>query len=646
MADSGNLQWQRRFGGVLGVVLLAFALAYRFFPDLLHVQRSEHAASSYPLQVPGQPMGFDQRPGVQTYDPADAGPPISLAPSPVILARQQAANEGEDTRSPASEQVTTWLNLADQALAAGKLVGEQDSALSLYRQAFAVEPDNRAVLAGLAQVARQLTASAQQALDEGDSVEAEDTLVHLRSVPNAEAEVARLEHQLKVLDQVTPMLARAADLLKQDKALERGDGSALAIYREVLTLDVDNSVATQGLQQIQQVVLDQALAAVARNDYSGIDAAVDRAADILPGSQALQDTRSRIERIRRQQAENLLAQARSALDGGNRDLAQKLAAQALAISPDLPGIDAFNTELRNARLYANYRPGQVFRDRFLDRAGSAPGMVVIPTGRFMMGSAEDSKDHQASESPQHLVTIENGFALGRSEITVGQFREFINASGYVTDAERLGSASVYDDDSGRMHDERGADWEHAYNGRKAERNAPVVSISWNDAKAYVEWLSQRTGKAYRLPSEAEFEYALRAGTASPYWWGTGAPTSKVENVTGAQDRLPSGRRWANSFRGYADGYWGPAPVMSFAANAFGLFDMGGNVSEWTQDCWHDNYVRAPGDGRAWVNPGCSARVIRGGSWGSSPAQVRSAYRLGAAADTRSGRVGFRVLRVL
>jgi formylglycine-generating enzyme required for sulfatase activity len=273
-------------------------------------------------------------------------------------------------------------------------------------------------------------------------------------------------------------------------------------------------------------------------------------------------------------------------------------------------------------------------------------MVVIPTGSFMMGSPDNERGHEASESPQHEVTIATGFALGRSEVSVAQFREFVRASDYVPDSRRLGGASVYDGASGVMRDDSRASWEDDYAGRPAGATDPVVNVSWNDAHAYVEWLSRRTGKNYRLPSEAEFEYALRAGTTSRYWWGDGTPQSKVENLTGSSDRSQRGRRWTNSFPGYRDGYWGPAPIQSFSPNPFGLYDIGGNVSEWVADCWHDNYTRAAHDGSAWVNPGCARRVLRGGSWGSAPEQVRSAYRFGADVATRSGRVGFRVARVL
>jgi formylglycine-generating enzyme required for sulfatase activity len=117
-------------------------------------------------------------------------------------------------------------------------------------------------------------------------------------------------------------------------------------------------------------------------------------------------------------------------------------------------------------------------------------------------------------------------------------------------------------------------------------------------------------------------------------------------MTGARDRSPSGRRWGNGVPGYADGHWGPAPVASFAREAFGTHDLLGNVSEWVLDCWHDSYHRAPTDGRAWVNPGCRERVVRGASWASDLTQARSAFRLQVPAETTSARVGFRVARDL
>ncbi|MFZ1390942.1 MAG: formylglycine-generating enzyme family protein, partial [Dokdonella sp.] len=367
---------------------------------------------------------------------------------------------------------------------------------------------------------------------------------------------------------------------------------------------------------------------------------------IRPGSQALLDTRSQVESLRRQRGETVLAQARSALDAGDADLAEKLAREAQVISTDLAGLDDFSKRLRNARLYASFSPGQVFSDRFLDTSGSAPAVVVIPAGQFVMGSPADESGHRDDEEPQRQVQIPVGFAIGQTEVTVAQFRVFTRAINYRSEAERAGTGSVYDESSGRMNDRRGIDWQRDYEGGRASDKLPVLNVSWNDASEYVAWLSQRTGKKYRLPSEAEFEYVLRAGSDTPYWWGTGDPKSVLTNVTGDGDRSPSKRSWGRAFNNYSDGYWGPAPVKSFPANPFGVHDIDGNLSEWVDDCWHDNYVRAPRDSTAWINPGCVRRVIRGGSWGSAPDQVRSAYRLSVPADTRSARLGFRVVREL
>jgi formylglycine-generating enzyme required for sulfatase activity len=175
---------------------------------------------------------------------------------------------------------------------------------------------------------------------------------------------------------------------------------------------------------------------------------------------------------------------------------------------------------------------------------------------------------------------------------------------------------------------------------------PVIHVSWRDARAYANWLAERTGLGYRLPTEAEFEYALRARSQSRYWWGERSPETPLENLTGDADLSPNGANWSVAFARYSDGHWGPAPVGSFPANPFGLHDMAGNVMEWTEDCWHDSFVRAPSDGSAWVNPGCGERVIRGGSWSSTPEMSRSAYRLAGSETSNDIRVGFRVARDL
>lgn len=636
---------QRTLGGAIGILLLAFGLGYHFFPGLFHnepeaaARRSVAARQAPTVVVP---------PAVESAsDELNAGPPLTLAPTAVIAARLAR----DDTTlpkqlTPDPPKLRALLDRADKALAAGHIDDSKDGAAALFAQAAKEKPDSRRAAQGVIDVRARLVAQADRAIALGNADDAGEQLALLQSLPGSAADVARLQAAIKTLTDVRPLLAKAAGLLQQGKADQPAGHSALDIYRQVQQLDPQNAVAEQGIIDVQHAVLDRALAALAHDDFAGADKVLAEAAAIRPGSQQWRDVRARVEAMRTQRANSVLAQAHSALDAGNIALAKQLAAQASAISPQLAGLAAFAQQLSNAQLYASHRPGQVFTDRYIDLPGQSPAMVVIPTGSFAMGATSSDEGRQASEMPQHTVTIANGFAISRSTITVGQFREFVRASGYVPDSVRLGGASVYDERTGAMRDDSHATWQDDYAGHKAADNLPVVNVSWNDAKAYADWLSKRTGKVYRLPSEAEFAYALRGGTTTRYWWGDGTPREKVENLTGSKDRSPSGRRWTHSFRGYGDGYWGPAPVMSFMPNPFGLYDMGGNVSEWTSDCWHDNFVRAPDDGSAWINPGCTVRVLRGGSWGSSPEQARSAWRQGADAGVRSGRVGFRVVRVL
>ena len=645
MPRNVTLRRQRFLGGTLGVIVLGFALTYHFYPELFHVAPGQAPQRAMSL---GGVLPTDNLPPqrVAAINELNAGPPLTLAPTAVIVARNRNNASLPEQKSAESPAVKTLLDRALKALHAGQLAGDPESAAALFIQALNEKPDSRRAVQGLFDVRARLVAEIDQDIAVGDVDAAEDLLDTLRTLPNAEQEVAHLEANLKTLVTVRPMLVKAAGLLQQGKADRPRGGNALDLYHQVQQLDPQNAVAEQGIFQVQRAVLDRALAAVAQNDFAGAEQQLAEAQAIRPGSQQMHDVQQRIEDIRQQRARGVLTQAQLALDAGNLELATKLVAQARSIDSGLAALVEVDEQLTNARLYANFKPGQVFDDRYVDLPGKSPAMLVIPTGRFLMGAAAENKDRTDAQVPQHQVTLAKGFAVARTEITVGEFREFVRTSGYVPDSAKLGGASVYDERSGAMRDDPKASWQDDYAGRKADDNLPVVNISWNDAVAYAAWLSQRTGQQYRLPSEAEFEYVLRGGTTTRYWWGDKAPDQKVENLTGSGDRSRSGRRWSHAFRGYRDDFWGPAPVMSFAANPFGLYDIGGNVSEWIADCWHDNYIRAPDDGTAWINPGCSAHVVRGGSWGSAPDQVTSAYRQGANSDVRSGRVGFRVVREL
>jgi formylglycine-generating enzyme required for sulfatase activity len=646
MPSNATLQRQRTLGGMVGIAVLACGLGYHFFPGLFHAApveavRPDVAApmAAVPGSAPAASMPADEE--------RNAGPPLTLAPTAVIAARLSREHASlPRQRTPDPPKLRALLERADKALAAGRLDGDQDGAVALYLRAAKEKPDSRRAAQGVIDVRARLVAQAGREIALGNAEEASAQLALLRRLPGSTDELARLTAGLQTLDTVRPLLTKAAGLLRQGKADQPVGGSALDVYRQVQRLDPQNAVAEQGILDVQRAVLDRALAAVAKNDFATAQKVLAEARAIRPGAQQLHEVRQRVESMRTARAQGVLAQAQSALDAGNPVLAQQLAAQARGIDAALPDLAAFAVDLADARLYAGHKPGQVFSDRFIDLPGQAPAMVVVPVGDFTMGASTDDGERHPAELPPHQVSFAQGFAMSRSTVTVGQFREFVRASGYVPDAVKRGGASVYDERTGAMRDDARATWQDDYAGRRAADNLPVVNVSWRDAKAYADWLAKHTGQAYRLPSEAEFAYALRAGTATRYWWGDGTPKGKPENLTGAKDRSPSGRHWSHAFRDYGDGYWGPAPVMSFAPNPFGLYDMGGNVTEWMADCWHDNYIHAPLDGSAWLNPGCGTRVLRGGSWGSSPEQARSGWRQGIDADVRSGRVGFRVVREL
>ena len=272
--------------------------------------------------------------------------------------------------------------------------------------------------------------------------------------------------------------------------------------------------------------------------------------------------------------------------------------------------------------------GRVFQDVLSD-GHLGPEMVVIPAGRFMMGSETGS----SSERPTHEVRIPKGFALGKYEITVGEFREFADASGYR--AER--GCMVYD---GGWKYDRALSWKNP--GFKQNDDHPVTCIAVADAQAYVKWLSKETTQNYRLPSESEWEYAARAGTSTKYSFGD--DEDLLCDFENGRDRTIKRRNpdWPVDVYGCRDGFAYTAPVGQFHPNRFGLYDTQGNVSERVQDCWHDNYEGAPRDGSAWISGNCIPSTLRGGSWMSNPDSMRTTDRGGNESAVYS--FGFRVAR--
>ena len=252
-----------------------------------------------------------------------------------------------------------------------------------------------------------------------------------------------------------------------------------------------------------------------------------------------------------------------------------------------------------------YQAGDTFRD-----CSVCPEMVVVPAGSFMMGSPESEAGRYNPEGPRHKVTIAKPFAVGKYEVTVREYAAFVDETGGLSDNKN--------------------EWLNP--GFEQSDAHPVVLVSWEDATGFAYWLSKKTGHQYRLLSEAEWEYAARAGTTTAY---------------------SSGPVIFKNMANFDNNNGGTVAVGSYPANAFGLHDVHGNVWEWVEDCWHGDYNGAPTNGSAWLN-NCDyvdalnghGRVLRGGSWFSGPRGLRSADRFRLDATSRGSGVGFRVARTL
>jgi formylglycine-generating enzyme required for sulfatase activity len=248
--------------------------------------------------------------------------------------------------------------------------------------------------------------------------------------------------------------------------------------------------------------------------------------------------------------------------------------------------------LGGAQADGDHKPGETFRD-----CADCGEMVVVPAGEFDMGSND-----APVEQPVHHVVLAAPVAIGRREVTFAEWDLCVAA----------GACKYSPSDHGWGRGDR-----------------PVIDVSWDDAKIFLAWLSQKTGHTYRLPSEAEWEYAARGGSISSYPWGKeiGVGHAKCLDCGGGDAR-------------------GTEPVGSFRPNAFGLYDTVGNAAEWVQDCWNPSYRAAPRDGSAWTSGDCSLRVLRGGSFASKATAVRSSSRFRYDEDVRYYAIGFRVVREL
>ena len=264
-----------------------------------------------------------------------------------------------------------------------------------------------------------------------------------------------------------------------------------------------------------------------------------------------------------------------------------------------------------------------------------PRMVVVPAGRFMMGSSDEEQGRWPDEGPRREVHVSASFALGKFEVTREEFAAFARATGHEPDA-----GCVYWDAERMQEWYSWSDPGFAQTGRH-----PVTCVNWQDATAYASWLSVRTGQTYRLPSEAEWEYAVRAGTLESRYWGPRSDQAcNHANVFDATSKNQNAFRW--DAHECDDGFAFTSPAGRFRPNAYGLHDMLGNVFEWVEDCWNDSYRDAPLNGIVWLEGDCTRRILRGGSWINHQWQVRSASRIAYRITERSPNLGFRIAKTL
>lgn len=587
--------------------------------------------------------------------PAARVQPAAAAPAArVTIGGEDAAETVQRWQPPAVEiagdGVAAARRQAAQAFEQGRLYEDAQAAVPLWLALLQRDAKDRQAVAGLKRARQQLLEDANallvRPLKQREAVaQASDMALVLLTIAPDDPRVRQLQSRVEMAQRVIAYNRAGEEDLRAGRIGEDGDG-AIPNFREALALNPDDARARQGLAAAESGLIGRAETAARASDFATAGTWLAEAAKVRDSSITIADAFERIERIR---ADTLIRLR----DEGLRDLATpqglKAAREKLedALRMALPGdpvVGQLRERIELVTHYGSFRPRQVFSDALRD-GGRGPQMIVVPHGGFQMGAGDTELGASDAEKPSHYVRFERGFALSITEVTVADFRRYVQASNARPRATRRGHSIVYDERSGNFVRHSGVDWQSDYNGGPALANSPVMHVSVRDAEHYAIWLSEQTGRSYRLPSEAEFEYVLRAGSSGRYPWGdAGTPPPRSGNFTGAEDVSPSGRRWYNAFVGYGDGWWGPAPVGSFEPNAWGVHDVAGNLSEWVADCWHASYRRAPADGAAWFNPGCRQRVIRGGNWANAPEQTRAAWRQSQDSDTTSARIGFRLVR--
>ena len=438
------------------------------------------------------------------------------------------------------------------------------------------------------------TARAKTAVESDETIAEQPETAPAKAPPAEKDEVARL------------MAAAEADL--KARRLTKPEGNnAWDRYLRILELMPAHPEAVKGLDRVIEGYKGLFADAVELEDFDKATGYLSSIRDLNPDSPMLEEGEQRLKAARQARADRLAEQE-------SKRLAEEEARQA-----------------------------ERERERQATLAREAMGeMVEIPGGTFRMGdlSGEGGDD----EKPVRSVTV-SAFSMGKYEVTVGQFRRFVEAVGYLTDAERNAGSNEGCKTWKISLFEAELVWTPGHSWKSLEYTIeeyqPVVCVSWNDAQAFVQWLTEHTAKAFRLPTEAEWEYAVRAGSKTKYYFGNEESELCSHANVADNTEISEYMKWTNP-ADCNDGALYPKSVGNYRSNVLGLYDMYGNVWEWVQDCWNESYVSAPTDGSAWTSGDCGRRVMRGGSWSTKPRHLRSANRDWSSRSYRSSIVGFRL----
>jgi formylglycine-generating enzyme required for sulfatase activity len=620
---------------------IIMALIWLFLVGLLYVLKT---GPNY-FQTNNDPVNSIEPGVVQQTEPQPIAPKQDNILPDTIRTQVEIPNWLPDDLSFNEDDLTTddLITLAQLAIDNGHVFfPEHQNALFYVMAAKNADHDAPQIEQLLTDLHARLYEAATVAMADYDADKLTALTARLKSLSPDDPNIIEYTDHISTLFTLKRLTQEANDLLHNNDLYAFNHEDAIHKFQQAKQLDSNYPPLIELENQLLATISQQSIRAAEEGDFDVAHAQLRILGGLNNDHPLYTKTIQQVDNQKQQRFNYLDRQFYLAIKSLQLDRAEELLNKLnqLNLEPDL--IQPYQQQLKQAQTYGFYAVFDVFSDQ-LSQGIEGPAMTVMPIGSFFMGRADGPKYQQ----PAHWVNFQQAFAVSQHEITVEQFAVFINDSGYKTTAEQLNRGVIYNPRTGRFKNKHGINWRHDYLGKKADLKLPVIHVSWQDAQAYAHWLSEQTGETYRLLSESEFEYVLKAGSQEPFPWGLSPPPDNYGNLSGSEDRLRGSRvRWREGVSQYGDGYWGPAPVKQFSPNLFGLYDLSGNVMEWVEDCWHDSYFRAPDDGQAWVNKGCEKRVIRGGHWGSAVEEYHSSHRKQSEDDLTDPRLGFRVAKTL